>query len=110
DAYNAGQPVILTLQFYTGGTYNGNSNGEDIEAQPVTLFPGWNHNLDVPLLGNNFKSANTNWRYWDTLRNGNQIHVMGWKISGAAGLPGRGTFYIDNLRWVGSGPQQVDGL
>ncbi len=40
DAYNPGQPMQVDLQFYTGGPYNGGSNGEDIESQSVTIFPG----------------------------------------------------------------------
>lgn len=110
DAFNPGQPLVVNLQFLTGPPYNGNSSGEDIESQSVTIFTGWNHNLDIALLGNNFKTAATAWRYWDTLRNANQVHQMTFKISGYAGLPGRGTFYLDNLRWVGSGTQQVDGV
>ncbi len=110
DAYNPGQPLQVTVQFYTGGTYNGNSSGEDIESQSVTVNCGWNHNLDIPLVGNNFKSAASAWRFWDTLRNANQVNKICMKISGLAGLPGRGTFYLDNLRWLGSGSQQVDGV
>jgi hypothetical protein len=108
DVYNPGQPLEISMQFYTGPPYNGGSNGEDIESQSVTVFPGWNHNLDISLTGNNFKTAAVAWRYWDTLRNANQVHVIAFKVSGYAGLPGRGTFYMDNLRWVGTGPQKVD--
>ncbi len=110
DAFNPGQPLAINLQFYTGGTYNGNSNGEDIESLSVTLNCGWNHNLDIPLQGNNFKSARTAWRFWDTLRNANQVHVIAFKVSGVAGLPGRGTFYLDNIRWLGTGSQRVEGV
>ncbi len=112
DIYNPGPPVQMDMAFRTGpvsyvGSGDSNSNGEWIESSSVTVNSGWNRNLDISLLGNNFKSGATAWKMWDTFRNSNQVHEIHFKISNTYG---RGTFYLDNIRFIGAGIQQADGV
>ncbi len=101
DVYNPGPPIQMDMAFKTGPVT------EWIESNSITVSSGWNRNLDIPLLGNNFKSARTAWKMWDTLRNSNQVREIHFKINNTYGL---GTIYLDNIRFVGAGTQQTDGM
>ncbi len=112
DVYNPGLPVEMYMAFYTGPAYNGTATGQDIQSISVTISSGWNRNLNIPLLGNQFTSATTAWKEWDTLRNASQTHQIQFVIESLSGgiPPGRQTIYLDNVRLIGAGNQQVDGI
>ncbi|HUO58485.1 MAG TPA: hypothetical protein VMV05_09960, partial [bacterium] len=101
DVYNPGVPIQMDMAFITG------MSAEWIESNPVTIASGWNRNLTIPLLGNNFKSALTAWKMWDTLRNADNVGKIHVKLFN---MIGRGTIYLDNLRAVGAGNQGLNGV
>lgn len=103
DVYNPNGPVTMDVAFQTTAT------NEWEESQSVTINSGWNKGLAIQLIGNNFKSSHTDWKYWDTLRNKAHVDYLNFKITAP---PGRGTIYLDNIQLSGntSSPTKTDGI